>query len=73
MYAGAEEIFDYYKQRAQAYGVFEHVQLNCRVRSASWDESQGRWHVEIQNTKLNEVFIDEAEVLINAGGFLKCV
>ncbi|KAH7397965.1 hypothetical protein BKA64DRAFT_624001 [Cadophora sp. MPI-SDFR-AT-0126] len=69
-YVGAKEIFDFYKGRAQAYGVFERLKLSHRVVQAVWNEAQGKWKLEIEDVTNNRIFADEAEVLINAGGFL---
>lgn len=70
---GSEEIFKYYKGRAEAYGVFDYVHLNHRVNEARWDEKTGTWLVQVEDMVHSRTFTDEAEVLINAGGFLKCV
>ncbi|KAH8816619.1 hypothetical protein F5884DRAFT_873328 [Xylogone sp. PMI_703] len=69
-YVGSEEIFDYYKSRAKAYGVFDYVHLQHKVREARWNDDTGKWIVQIEDTVHSRVFKDEAEVLINAGGFL---
>jgi cation diffusion facilitator CzcD-associated flavoprotein CzcO len=70
---GSEEIFEYYKGRAEAYGVFDYVRIQHRVNEARWDEKTGKWLVQVEDMAHSRTFTDEAEVLINAGGFLKCV
>lgn len=70
-YVEAEEIFDYYKSRAKSYGVFDYVKLRHKVLGATWNEEGGKWLLEIEKLEDGTVFVDEAEVLINAGGFLK--
>lgn len=70
---GAEEIFDFYKSRAQAYGVFQYLKLGHKVHKAVWNDQLGRWKLEIEDLVSKQMFSDEAEVLINAGGFLKFV
>jgi cation diffusion facilitator CzcD-associated flavoprotein CzcO len=70
-YVGSPEIFDYFQGRAKEFGVYELVRLNHAVRKATWDDVQGKWRVEIEDLKTQQTFIDEAEVLINSGGFLK--
>ncbi|RFU82007.1 fad nadp-binding domain-containing [Trichoderma arundinaceum] len=68
-YVGSEELFEYFKGRAQAYGVFEHVHFKHRVIEARWNGSIGRWQLKIENSD-SKIIEDECEVLINAGGFL---
>lgn len=70
-YVGSEEIFDYFKGRAIEYGVLEHTLLNHQVVGATWNSDAGRWVVEVLDKTTGRKFTDEAEVLINAGGFLK--
>ncbi|KAL7906991.1 hypothetical protein GGI35DRAFT_482357 [Trichoderma velutinum] len=47
-YVGAEEIFEYFKGRAQAYGVYKYVNFNHRVIEAKWDGIVGRWKLKIE-------------------------
>jgi cation diffusion facilitator CzcD-associated flavoprotein CzcO len=68
---GAVELYDYFKRRAKAYGVDEFVRLNHKVTAAMWNEQNGKWSVTIQDFENQKSFIDEAEILINAAGFLK--
>ena len=39
--------------------------------SAAWDQSSDKWRVEVEDMDKQRVFVDDADVLINAGGFLK--
>ncbi|KAL7931665.1 hypothetical protein V8C35DRAFT_329341 [Trichoderma chlorosporum] len=68
-YVGSEEVFEYYKGRAQAYGVYEYVQFNHRVIEARWDDSVGQWKLKIEKGGSN-IIEDECEVLINVCGML---
>ncbi|KAH7070775.1 hypothetical protein BKA63DRAFT_579477 [Paraphoma chrysanthemicola] len=70
MYVEAEEIFDYYKGRAQTYGVFEYVKLGHKVHEAVWNDTKGKWVLQVEDLATRQMIKDEAEVLINAGGFL---
>lgn len=70
-YVGSEEIFDYFKGLAVSYGVFDHTFLNHEVVGATWDTEAGKWIVQIHNKDTGGTISDEAEILINAGGFLK--
>ncbi|KAK0757040.1 hypothetical protein N5P37_010566 [Trichoderma harzianum] len=68
-YVGAEEVFEYYKGRAKAYGVYQYVNFNHRVVEARWDEYVGQWKLKIE--KEGSIIIeDECEVLINVCGML---
>ncbi|KAF2659042.1 FAD/NAD(P)-binding domain-containing protein [Lophiostoma macrostomum CBS 122681] len=69
-YVGAEEIYEYYKGRALAYGVFDHLRLQHRVTSATWEKTRGLWTLTIENLVDGTQILDECDVLINAGGFL---
>ncbi|KAL7943775.1 hypothetical protein V8C42DRAFT_100833 [Trichoderma barbatum] len=69
VYVGSEELHTFFKGRAKAYGVYEHVRFNHRVTEARWDGSVGRWKLKIENTSSN-IIEDDCEVLINIGGML---
>jgi len=70
-YVGSEELFEYFKGRAKAYGIDKFVHLQHRVVGCTWDEKLGQWNVDIQDEANNRSFTDTAEVVINACGFLK--
>ncbi|KKP02329.1 hypothetical protein THAR02_05579 [Trichoderma harzianum] len=63
-YIGAEEVFEYYKGRAKAYGVYEYVNFNHRVIEARWDDYVGQWKLNIEKEG-SSIIEDECEVLIN--------
>ncbi|KAJ9623816.1 hypothetical protein H2204_011002 [Knufia peltigerae] len=69
-YVSSRELFDYYKGRAVAYGVFDHLFLNHMVTGAKWEGNKGTWAIEVTDTQTGNSFTDEAEIFINAGGFL---
>lgn len=73
MYVGAEEIFNFYKGRAQAYGVFDYLKLRHQVHEAVWSDVKGKWILNVEDLVTKQMIVDEAEVLINAGGYLKFV
>ncbi|GAD92007.1 flavin-binding monooxygenase-like family protein [Paecilomyces variotii No. 5] len=70
VYAGSEEIWEFYRARAKEYGVYEHAKFEHQVVGAKWDEEQGRWTVNIKNLQTGEVIEDTAEVVINCSGAL---
>lgn len=53
--------------------MFDFVKLRHKICSATWNDGVGQWELEIEDTANARKFIDRAEVLINAGGFLKLV
>ena len=70
-YVGAPELFEYFKGRAIAYGVNDFVRLQHRVVGCDWNANQGKWCVKVNDLSSNTTFVDTAEVVINACGFLK--
>lgn len=70
-YVGAEELFAYFKGRAEAYGVGEFVKLRHKVLGTEWDEERGLWMVDVLDESTGQRKTDEGEVLVNAAGFLK--
>jgi cation diffusion facilitator CzcD-associated flavoprotein CzcO len=56
---------------AQAKLAFEEkVKLNSRVSSCRWNEQEGKWHVEVTDTRSGAVTHDVCDILINGGGVL---
>ncbi|KIX98610.1 uncharacterized protein Z520_05911 [Fonsecaea multimorphosa CBS 102226] len=69
-YVTAPEICEYYQGRAKAYGVYDFLRVNHRVVGAVWDRKQGVWQLEVEDLAQSRTFTDQAEVVINATGFL---
>lgn len=70
MYASAQEICKYYTDFADKYDLNQYIKLRHEVVSAVWDANASVWTVSVQNSSTGEVFKQEAEILINAGGIL---
>lgn len=70
-YAGAEEIWRFYRDRAREYHLYNHAKFEHQVVGAKWNDDEGRWTVNIKDLKTGQVMDDSAEVLINCGGALK--
>ncbi|PLB36081.1 flavin-containing monooxygenase [Aspergillus candidus] len=70
VYAGAEEIWNFYQQRAKEYGLYKHAKFNQRVIGAEWDEDSGRWTVKVQDAASGKITVDSAEVVLNCAGVL---
>ena len=49
----------------------EVTRFHSRVIKAEWDSKLFRYNLEIEDLKTGETFLDYAEVLINATGWLK--
>ncbi|RFU27187.1 hypothetical protein B7463_g9146, partial [Scytalidium lignicola] len=70
VYVGAEEIWNFYRDRAQEYGVYEHTKFNHKVVGAEWNEEAGMWTVRVENVLTGKILEDSAEVVINCTGAL---
>jgi cation diffusion facilitator CzcD-associated flavoprotein CzcO len=71
VYVNSLELYDYFTDRAKAYGVHDHVHLNNRVVEARWNEATGQYNLIIEDLSSGTTFTDQAEVLINSTGILK--
>ncbi|KAB5511525.1 flavin-binding monooxygenase [Coniochaeta sp. 2T2.1] len=70
VYAGAEEIFEFYRKEAKRYGLYEHTKFGHRVLSAVWGEAKGRWIVTVEDLATGRISEDSAEVVLNCAGVL---
>ncbi|KAK2781498.1 hypothetical protein FQN52_001608 [Onygenales sp. PD_12] len=70
VYAGAEELWNFYRDRAEEYGVYEHAKFEHQVAGATWNEDSGKWTVKVENLKTGEMVEDSADVVINCAGVL---
>ncbi|RGP81373.1 hypothetical protein FLONG3_517 [Fusarium longipes] len=69
-YASGPEIWRYIKSTSEKYQLEEPVIFNSQVVSSVWDDEDGKWRLEIQQGHKLEIIKDEADILINATGFL---
>ncbi|KAG4260897.1 hypothetical protein FPRO03_02720 [Fusarium proliferatum] len=69
-YATGPEIWSYIKNTSDKYKLQEPVILNSEVISSVWDDGAGKWHLEIQHGQSRETTHEEADLVINATGFL---
>ena len=68
-YAPGPEIEDYIQRTTKKWNLDKDVQFNTRVTETVWDEELGKWKVVVdQNGTITH---DEADILVNASGFLK--
>ncbi|CAK7199450.1 hypothetical protein SEUCBS139899_002130 [Sporothrix eucalyptigena] len=70
VYVGAPELYDYFTDRAEAYGVPEFVKLEHQVESAMWDNAKGQYAIVVKDLATGNLVEDTAEVVINASGVL---
>ncbi|OAL49861.1 FAD/NAD(P)-binding domain-containing protein [Pyrenochaeta sp. DS3sAY3a] len=68
-YSYAPEIQDYMTRFYKKHNLEPFVVLNTKVASATWDEMQGKWHVELERSDGSK-FTDTCNVLINGSGVL---
>ncbi|KAJ4028982.1 hypothetical protein NW761_014821 [Fusarium oxysporum] len=69
-YASGPEIWGYIKKTSDKYKLHEPVILNSEVISSVWDDDTGKWRLEIQRAHSRDVVQEEADIVINATGFL---
>lgn len=72
-YAGSEEIWKFYRDRAEEYGLYKHTKFSHRVIGATWNEDVSKWTVCVEDLQTGQVIEDSAEVVINCAGVLKYV
>ncbi|PGG97445.1 hypothetical protein AJ79_09206 [Helicocarpus griseus UAMH5409] len=70
VYAGAEELWNFYRDRAEEYGVYERARFNHEIVGATWNESSGKWTVKAKDLKTGQMVVDSADVVINCAGVL---
>ncbi|KAL6231959.1 hypothetical protein BDW75DRAFT_247542 [Aspergillus navahoensis] len=68
-YASSTEIFEYFKQFADKYGLNKYISLRHEVIGARWDEANAEWVVQVRKEN-NAVFEQHCDFLINAAGIL---
>ncbi|OAL32860.1 hypothetical protein AYO20_07651 [Fonsecaea nubica] len=69
-YSYSEEIWQYFADVVERFQLRKYMKLNHEIIDATWDEDLGVWNVQVKNLITNEVFVDQAEILINGGGVL---
>lgn len=68
-YPEAPEIEAYIQRTTKKYNLDKHVSFNSRILETIWDDEVGKWKVKVDVN--GEVKEDEADILVNAAGFLK--
>lgn len=70
-YSPAKEILAYIKKTVIKYGLDKHVTFKSKVLETVWDNEAGKWKVKVDVN--GDIKDDEADILVNASGFLKLV
>ncbi|TDZ17947.1 putative sterigmatocystin biosynthesis monooxygenase stcW [Colletotrichum orbiculare MAFF 240422] len=70
VYPPASEIREYFESFAAKYDLLQYVKLSHQVIGVHWNHQGGGYDVRIKNQQTGVAFVDHADILINAGGFL---
>ncbi|KIX97341.1 uncharacterized protein Z520_06793 [Fonsecaea multimorphosa CBS 102226] len=68
-YSEAPEIWQYFKQVVDKYGLIKYVKLEHTVIGAYWQPQDGEWEVHVRRPD-GSAFVDRCNVLVNGGGIL---
>lgn len=63
------EINEYIQRTAKKWNLERNIQFNSRVKETVWDDESGKWKIQVDQD--GTVKHDEADILVNATGFLK--
>ncbi|KAH7083601.1 hypothetical protein FB567DRAFT_604618 [Paraphoma chrysanthemicola] len=69
-YAGSSEIYNYFKNFAETYGLRDYITCSHQVTSAVWVENAKEWNLSIRNSDNGTVFEKSCDFFINAAGVL---
>ena len=70
-YSYSPEIWEYLKEIYDENDfVNKYVKLKHKIERAEWNNEKGKWILQVRDLVNDEVFEDEAEFFINAGGVL---
>ncbi|KAH8594222.1 hypothetical protein B0O99DRAFT_514343 [Bisporella sp. PMI_857] len=70
VYAGSEEIYNYFNDFAKKYHLGQYVKLEHQVTGAYWNNEFGGYDVTVRNLTNGRDFRTNCDILINAGGVL---
>lgn len=68
VYASSQEIYAYFNDFADKYGLRQYIKTQQQVVGAKWTGSG--WNVSIKDLTTGETANDTCDILVNAGGFL---
>ncbi|KAJ5833968.1 hypothetical protein N7474_002279 [Penicillium riverlandense] len=67
-YASGSEIHQYIQLTAKKWNLDRDIQFNSHVRETVWDDELGKWKIQVDQA--GALKQDEADILVNATGFL---
>ncbi|RDB23708.1 putative sterigmatocystin biosynthesis monooxygenase stcW [Hypsizygus marmoreus] len=70
VYAGSDEILQYFEDFAKKYDLYKYVKLRHYVSGATWNEAAGGWDLEVEDLGQGVSARDRCDILINAAGVL---
>ncbi|KAG6811880.1 hypothetical protein H0H92_005406 [Tricholoma furcatifolium] len=70
VYAGSDEIREYFESFATKYDLRKYVKLRHKVTDAAWNATTDAWDIEIEDLDTGAKIIDHADILVNAAGVL---
>ncbi|KIW94075.1 uncharacterized protein Z519_05391 [Cladophialophora bantiana CBS 173.52] len=70
-YVDSKEIWEYFNNAAQKFGLNRYINLRHRAVGAVWEETRGVWLVDVLDEATRIKFTDWCHFLINGSGFLK--
>ncbi|KAJ3549749.1 hypothetical protein NM208_g333 [Fusarium decemcellulare] len=66
----SEDIFRYLDRVVECFGLRKYMTFNSTVVACDWNESEGKWHVQIQDSVTGDIRENSADVVIGANGIL---
>ncbi|KAH9987205.1 hypothetical protein F4779DRAFT_611516 [Xylariaceae sp. FL0662B] len=69
-YSGASEYLEYFRNVARKYGLYRFIKLSHKVVATRWDEDEGIWNVNVENTSSGEIVHDWCHFMITGSGIL---
>ncbi|KAJ3505848.1 hypothetical protein NLJ89_g7199 [Agrocybe chaxingu] len=70
VYAGSDEIFDYFKSFAEKYDLEKFCKFNHQVTKGRWDDVTAKWNLEITDLTDGKNVHDSCNILVNGCGIL---
>jgi cation diffusion facilitator CzcD-associated flavoprotein CzcO len=70
VYAGTDEIEEYFLRFTEKYDVRKYCQFKKLVSQAEWDNTKGQWNVEVTDLDTGDMIHDWCHFIVNAQGVL---
>jgi monooxygenase len=69
--ADGDEILDYVRETAAAYGIDREIRYHRRVVAASWSSADARWTVSVEHTDTGERSVLACNWIVCAAGYFR--